>query len=231
MYVATLKFFHEEMVFMSERFFDLQRFATDAFSLTDDEKKKIRNSSLPHLRMLITVAKNPAFKRLTDALEAGEDTINFVSRDVAPLFTFIAALYKRKLGKNAKLHLIEDAAICTSSIKIIDQILEVYDACADFDRSKLPLNLSKKLTSSINEALNIANSIGKKGGEDGFFLAVVTSSLSYGISLLSTLDGMTPEEQVTHQQSVGQVRRRECQATCERIAQRQRRSHRSVRSV
>ena len=68
---------------MCELVFNLQRFADDGGGNSDDtltaeENEAIRKSSLPHLRLLSTIAKNPTFEKLTDVLEKGEDTVNFL---------------------------------------------------------------------------------------------------------------------------------------------------------
>lgn len=52
---------------MHDIVFNLQRFADDS-TLTDDEKAAIQKSSLPHLRMISNIAKNPLISGLVSTL-------------------------------------------------------------------------------------------------------------------------------------------------------------------
>ena len=176
---------------MAEFIFKLQRFADAEDSLTAEEKLAIRNSSLPHLRMISNVAKNPLVSKLVTTLENFKDGVGIISKDVLPLYSFIAAVYKQQFGKNAKLHLAEDAAILTSGVKIIDSILELADGIAGTN----PEITFKKSGEIINDALKICDNISKIEGTKSVVLSLVTAAISYGLSVVSTFDGVTPEEQ------------------------------------
>ncbi|MBE8953604.1 MAG: hypothetical protein SR1Q7_10760 [Quinella sp. 1Q7] len=177
---------------MSAFEFDLQRFVDDD-SLNTDEKQQLRESSLPHLRMICNVAKNPIVTALFTVLENNKDALELIDKNVSPVYSLIGSLYKRQFGKNGLLKLKEEADLFSSAVKIADSILDVYDNLVGADAD----TVTNKCLGITNEALKICNTATRlqNKGESGFVLSLVTASLSYGLTVLASLDNLTPEAQ------------------------------------
>lgn len=177
---------------MKDFVFDLQRF-TDDSTLTADEKATSRKISLPHLRMISDIADNPIISELVSGLETAQTNSEFWSKKVAPVYSLIGALYKRKLGKNATLHLAEDAKRFTSTMKIIKSTIALVDGVVGLDEKVM----FKTPGEIINEALKIAETVIKLKDKDAdtLVLSLVTASLSYGLTVAATFDGVTIEQQ------------------------------------
>ena len=171
--------------------FELQLFNED--ELTDEEKEKIRKSSLPHLRTISSVAKAPLLSAFVSVLETAKNTTEILSSTAAPIFNFVGAFYKQKFGKNALLHLKEEATIFSSTVKVVDLVLELVDSLANSETTALDFNT--KMTKAVNETFKISDAFLKEEGDKGIILSMSTAALSYGISVMSTLDGITPKEQ------------------------------------
>ena len=175
---------------MEEIVFNLQRFADDNSGLTDAEKKAARDSSLPHLRMISNVAKVPLFSAFVSMLEEKKTETEFLSSTVAPVYNLIGALYKRQYGKNGVLKLMEEAAIFTSTVKIIDSVLDICDNLADADAEALEDNILK----IADESVKIGNKL-KLENYNGIFSSVGSAALSYGLTVLASIDNLTPKAQ------------------------------------
>ena len=179
---------------MNELVFDIQRFADDDSELSADEKQRIRESSLPHLRMISNVAKVPIFSTFVTVLENNKDTFEFIDENVSPIFNLVGALYNRQFGKNGTRKLVEEAAVFSSTVKIVDSILDFFDNLVGAN----PNVVDKKFVEITNDTLKICNTISKlqDSGESGLVLSLVTASLSYGLTVLNTIDGIDPGEQI-----------------------------------
>ena len=188
---------------MKEFAFDLQRFANES-TLTVDEKAAIQKSSLPHLRMISNIAKNPLVTGLVSTLENFKDGVGNISKDILPIYELVASFYKitrgnsgtaiKKKGDQDKvLRLLEDVEILKSSVEIIDPILDLVDGLSGVDTQKM----IKEPDEIIREALSISNTVAKlkDASSDTIVLSLITTTLSYGLSVVSTLDGVTADEQ------------------------------------
>lgn len=75
---------------MNKFTFNIQRF-------TDDEKKTLlRESTLPHLRMICNVANTPIFSGFISLLENNKDSLEKIDKYISPIFDLISAFYQRK---------------------------------------------------------------------------------------------------------------------------------------
>ncbi|MBR4151424.1 MAG: calcium-binding protein, partial [Selenomonadaceae bacterium] len=174
---------------MHDIVFNLQRFADDG-TLTDAEKEEALKSSLPHLRMISNIAKVPLFSAFVSMLEKKKTETEFLSSTVAPVYNLIGALYKRQYGKNGALKLMEEAAIFTSTVKIIDSILDIYDNLAGADAEALEDNILK----IADESVKLGNKL-KLENYSGIFSSVGSAALSYGLTVLASIDNLTPKAQ------------------------------------
>lgn len=180
---------------MAEFIFNLRRFADNGGSSEDDtltaeEKEQIRNSSLPHLRMISNVAKNPIFSAFISVLENNKDALEILDKNVAPIYNLVGALYKRQFGKNATRELMKEAALFASTVKIVDSILDIYDNLAGADAEAVTNEIFK----ITDEAVKIGNKLGMED-YSGIFSSLSSAALSYGLTVLTSIDNLTPEAQ------------------------------------
>ena len=177
---------------MNEIIFDLQRFADDS-TLTADEKEAIQRSSLPHLRMISNVAKNPIFTGFVNLLEQNKDSLEKIDKYVSPMFTLIGAFSKKKFGKDGLITLAQEATLFSSMVKIVDSILDVCDNLVGADADAV----DKELGDIVTEISKMCGSISKLSdkNEDGILMPIVTASLSYGLAVMASIDNLKPDKQ------------------------------------
>lgn len=170
---------------MNDIVFNLQRFADDG-TLTDAEKKAARESSLPHLRMISSVAKNPIVSGLVTAMETAADFTDILSKNVAPIYSFVGAMYKLKHGKNATRDMQAEAKLFSAGIKFVNSALEIIETAADTEHTVVAF--TEKVTATVNEAFKICDAIRRLEGDRGIMLSITTAAMAYGLSVLATLD-------------------------------------------
>ena len=87
---------------MNDFIFEIQRFAEDTF--TDEKKITARENCLPHLRMISNIAKNPLVSGLVSTLENFKDGVGNISKDILPIYEFVASIYDIYQNKNLQWH-------------------------------------------------------------------------------------------------------------------------------
>ena len=179
--------------------FDLQRFANEA-----DNKTAVRESLLPHLRMICNVANTPIFSGFISILENNRDTLDKIDKYISPIFDIVSVFYKKKYPSNAPVKIAEEAELFASTIAISSSLIDVCDRMA----GNAFVDASKELGNIANEMLSVCDTLlglqakeginlNKTEEPDDLFIPIITATISYGLATLSTFgeDGLTSEVQ------------------------------------